>query len=52
MGTEMTNIMSLTQRIMNNESPKNGNNTDKELGNFNVVMTWSGVHNDTQHPHA
>jgi len=48
----MTNIMSLTQRIMNNESPNNGNNTDKELGNFNDVMTWLDVHNDTRHPHA
>jgi hypothetical protein len=52
MGKEMTNIMSLTQRMMNNESPYNGNNKDKELGNFNDVMTWLDVHNDTQHPHA
>ena len=51
-GTERTNIMSLTQRIMNNESPSNGNYTDKELGNINDVMTWLDVHNDTQHPHA
>ena len=35
-----------------NESPSNGNYTDKELGNINDVMTWLDVHNDTQHPHA
>jgi len=52
MGKVMTNIMSLTQRIMNNEFPNKGNNTDKELENFNDVMTWLDVHNDTQHPHA
>lgn len=52
MGTEMTNIMSLTQRIMTNESPNNGNNTEKELGNFNDVMTRLDVHSDTQNPHA
>jgi len=37
---------------MINESPNNCNNTGKELGNFNDVMTWLDVHNDTQHPHA
>jgi hypothetical protein len=35
-----------------NESPNNGNNTDKELGNFNDVMTWLDVqmiHNTYMH---
>jgi len=51
MGTEMTNIMSLTQRIMNNESPNNGNNT-KSLGA--LMMWWHGstftvIHNTHMH---